>query len=320
MPGIGMCIVLMWGLSTGTGTSTPFPLAVPVRAAADGRRWVVVVVPDVRAAEVRVLDRAEVFAPDDREPDVRDAELPDVRERDAEDVREPDAPDVDRDEAAREPDAFEPDVELDARAPDVFAPELLVPELRVRVAVPRDAVLVLVALPASAIPSHPPAHVPERVVRLSPCCFRQQVAPCLTPQIQTDLFPGHGGAMASVRRNAEPPAAKPLTSPHCRPPGPADRTPPGAAGPPSHRDGSPRTPPWSPPYATRPPGRARPHDRRGNRRRTRPPRPPRPPPVRAGRRRPAGVPRTGPRSRPHRASRRPRTDPAGPAPRGPPNP
>jgi hypothetical protein len=91
------------------------------------------------------------------------------------------------------PDAFVPEVL--ARA--VPAPDVLAPELLVRAAVPRDAVLTLVALPASAIPSHPPAHVPERVIRLSPRCFRETVPPSVTPQIQTDLFPGHGGAMGS---------------------------------------------------------------------------------------------------------------------------
>ncbi|MDN3356958.1 hypothetical protein [Actinomadura sp. DC4] len=207
-------------------------MAVPERAA--GLRVVVVVVPEALAADVPDPDVRERDAPDAFARDAgfevdalaRDVRLPDVpdlardaREEDvfAPDARDPDVVvDVEADARAlgvraldvRAVDVRAVDVRalgvraLDVRVPDVLAPDaralaVLVPELRVRVAVPRDAVLVLVALPASAIPSHPPAHVPERVVRLSPRCFPQQVLPCLTRQIQTDLFPGQGGAMAS---------------------------------------------------------------------------------------------------------------------------
>jgi hypothetical protein len=231
-----MCIIFTCGLNTGTGRLIPFSFVVPERAA--DRRWLEVVVPDVLEADVLA---PEVLDPDVREvldpglPEVREPEVPDVRELD---VRDPDAPDVALDVLddvlepdALEPDAREPDVvaevlaldvpALDVLAPDARAPELLVPELCVRVAVPRDVVLVLVALPASAIPSHPPAHVPERVVRLSPRCFRERGLPCLAPQIQTDLFPGHGGAMGGV------------TGPRCPPPDRAARGRPDAAAPPS---------------------------------------------------------------------------------------
>src|SRR4051794_26953091 len=127
MPGTGTCMTLTCGLSTGTGTSIRCPFVVPARAFAGLRRRVVVVAgvlaADVFAADGPVRDGGVAFERDARAPDVR--------------------PDVARD--VRAPDVF---------APDARAPELLVPELCVRVAVPCDAVLVLVALPASAIPSH----------------------------------------------------------------------------------------------------------------------------------------------------------------------
>src|SRR4051794_5092311 len=112
----------MCGVITGTGTLTPLPVVVRVRA--DGR-WAVVPAPDVLAPEVL--------------------------------------------------------------APDVLALELLPPaaELLVRSDVFRGAVFSLVSSPASAIPAHPPTHVPERVVRFGSGCFRQRVTPSLTSQIQT---------------------------------------------------------------------------------------------------------------------------------------
>jgi hypothetical protein len=56
--------------------------------------------------------------------------------------------------------------------PDVLPRELPVLELLPPAPAFRDAAFALVAvLPASAIPAHPPVHVAERVVRLSPGCF-----------------------------------------------------------------------------------------------------------------------------------------------------
>ncbi len=137
------------------------------------------------AAEDRFLDEAAgVFA--------REVVLVDfAREGRVAVVREPDG--LAADEVA---EVCEPDLRaLAARVPAVLVLDALTPEPLVRVVVFRDAVLALVALPASAISSHPPAHVPERVVRLSPRCFREWAPPSVTPQIQTELFPGHGGAM-----------------------------------------------------------------------------------------------------------------------------
>ena len=92
----------------------------------------------------------------------------------------------------------------DIPAPEVLVPE--VPELRdpallARATVLRAADVALVAtLPASAIPAHPPVHMPERVVRLSPRCFRYRGVPSVARRIQTDLFPGHGGTMGTTGR------------------------------------------------------------------------------------------------------------------------
>lgn len=151
-------------------------------------RALAVAPPEVRAAEVRAL---EVPLPEVRAADVRALE-----------VRALDPPPV-----VRPPEVLLPDVP----PPEVPLPDVLAAEVVVRAEVLRGAVFSLVARPASAIPAHPPAHVPERVVRLSPRCFREWATPSVTRQIQTDLFPGHGGAMGSG-----------VTSPpgHCRRPGP----------------------------------------------------------------------------------------------------
>jgi hypothetical protein len=163
--------------------------------------------PEVRALDVRAL---EVAPPEVRAAEVRALEvpLPEVRAADvrALEVRALDPPPVVRPPEVPLPDVPPPDVlPLDVPPPDVLAAEVVV-----RAEAFRGAVFSLVARPASAIPVHPPAHVPERVVRLSPRCFRKWAAPSVTRQIQTDLFPGHGGVMGSG-----------ATSPqgHCRRPG-----------------------------------------------------------------------------------------------------
>jgi hypothetical protein len=159
---------------------------------------------DVPPPEVRALDvRALAVAP----PEVRAA---DVR---ALEVRALDPPPVVRPPEVLLPDVPPPDVPpLDVPPLDVPLPDVLAAEVVVRAEALRGAVFSLVARPASAIPAHPPAHVSERVVRLSPRCFREWATPSVRRQIQTDLFPGHGGAMGSG-----------VTSPpgHCRRPGPS---------------------------------------------------------------------------------------------------
>ena len=213
----------------GTGTFTPFPLVPPARRAA-GRRTVVVP-PDRAEPDVPLVGevvgevvREPVLA---REGRTREAVEPGVRALDVvPDVLRPDADVLE----AFVVEAFDPDVlepvalvrealvpevlvlevlALELRARDVPAPEVLVPEvpdlrdpaLLVRAAVLRAADVTLVAaLPASAIPAHPPVHMPERVVRLSPRCFRYQGCPSLAHRIQTDLFPGHGGGMGTTGR------------------------------------------------------------------------------------------------------------------------
>jgi hypothetical protein len=125
---------------------------------------------DVPPPEVRALDvRALAVAP----PEVRAA---DVR---ALEVRAPDPPPVVRPPEVLLPDVPPPDVPpldvppLDVPPLDVPLPDVLAAEVVVRAEALRGAVFSLVARPASAIPAHPPAHVPERVVRLSPRCFRE---------------------------------------------------------------------------------------------------------------------------------------------------
>jgi hypothetical protein len=121
-----------------------------------------------------------VALPPELLPAALDVPPPEVR---ALEVRVPDPPPV-----VRPPDVPPPDVP----PPDVPAAEVVV-----RAEALRGSVFSLVARPASAIPAHPPAHVPEHVVRLSPRCFRERAAPSLAGQIQTDLFPRHGCAMGS---------------------------------------------------------------------------------------------------------------------------
>jgi hypothetical protein len=194
---------------TGSGTFTPFPLLPPVLRVA-GRA--VAVAPDRPEPDVALL-REALRARDGR---ARDVVEPEVRARAV--VLRPDADVLE----AFGVELFEPELlvppalppvvrvrdvvallalvrlALEVLARDVPPPEVLVPEvpalrvpaLLVRAAVFRAADVALVAtLPASAIPAHPPVDVPERVVRLSPRCFRYQGSPSLARRIQTDLFP-----------------------------------------------------------------------------------------------------------------------------------
>jgi hypothetical protein len=193
-------MTLRWGVRTGTGTLTPLPL-VPVRRPPDAAALVrppgvlVALAPEVRPAELRVPDVPPALLVDDALlvealvpevlPAARDVPPPEVRalEVRALEVLPPDPPPVVR--------------PLEVLLLDVPPPDVLAAEIVVREEAFPGAVFSLVARPASAIPAHPPAHVPERVVRLSPCCFRERAVPSVAWQIQTDLFPGHGGLMGS---------------------------------------------------------------------------------------------------------------------------
>lgn len=81
------------------------------------------------------------------------------------------------------PAAVLPEVRVRVREdfePDVLPVEVLPLEpLPLAPAVPDADLVLVVVVPASAIPAHPPVHVAERVVRLSPGCFLRQPAPSL---------------------------------------------------------------------------------------------------------------------------------------------